>query len=130
MVKKMTILDAVDAFELYDCFNEMLEPLEIDFYTHSQMETDLRDLIEEHDDTYEFTPDENGSYAQSLERNLKEALTFIFEAHGVEHLFEDDFLDEAMDDDEIEGIYDDGLEVHYMDETDDENELSEDDPLF
>jgi hypothetical protein len=116
MAKKMTICDAVDAFELYDLFNEILETYELDFYTRAELDSDLRDLIEEHDDLYEFSLDENGAYEESLERNLKEALTLIFDKHGVVHRFDDEFLDEAMDDEDIDGIYSDGLEERSMDD--------------
>lgn len=88
MAKHMTISDAVDAYDLYDFFSEFLDAYESDFYARSEIETELRDLIEEHEETYEFTPDEDGDYSESLERNLREALGIIFEEHGVEHLFE------------------------------------------
>ena len=110
MTEKMTISDAVDTFDLYNLYNEILDSHETDFYSRSQIDTDLRDLIEESDDIYEFSPDEDGGYAESLERNLKEALGLIFEEHGVTHAFDEEFMDEAMDDDEIAEIYNDGLE--------------------
>lgn len=129
MAKYMTIYDAVDAFDLYDSFNDILDAYEIEFYARSEIEADLRDLIEEHEETYEFTPDEDGDYRDSLERNLKEALGMIFEEHGVD-FFEDEFADDAMDDDDIAGIYNDGLEDGPMDETEDESGFEEDDSLY
>lgn len=127
MAEKMTIYDAIDAFELYDLFNEILDAYETDFYTRSEIETDLRDLIEEHDDLYEFVPDEEGKFADSFERNLKEALGLIFEEHGVEVLFDDEFMDEAMDDEDIAGIYNDGLEDESRDE---DTGFEDEDSLF
>ncbi|MCG8633162.1 MAG: hypothetical protein MI863_04995 [Desulfobacterales bacterium] len=128
MAKKMTICNAVDAFELYDLFNEILDTYEADFYTRAQIDADLKDLLEENEDIYEFTPDENGEYAESLERNLKEALSLIFEEHGVEHAFDDEFMEDAMDDDEIEGIYNsEDFSIH---EADDESGFGEEDNLF
>lgn len=129
MGKHMTISDAVDAFDLYDFFNEILDAYETDFYARSEIDTELRDLIEEHEETYEFIPDEDGEWAESLERNLREALGMIFEEHGVEHLFDDEFSDEAMDDEDIAGIYNDGLEEDEMAE-DGESGFEEDDTLF
>ncbi|MEH0022856.1 MAG: hypothetical protein V6Z89_24640 [Desulfobacter sp.] len=130
MAEKMTIFDAVEAFELYDLFNEILDTYEPDFYNRSEMDVDLRELVEENEDIYEFTPDENGEFAESFERNLKEALGLVFEAHGVEHAFDEEFMDEAMDDDDIAGIYNDGLEDAPIRDRDDESGFDEEDSLF
>jgi hypothetical protein len=132
MAKYMTILDAVDAFDLYDVFDEILDAHETDFYARSEIETELRDLIEEHDETYEFTRDEDGGYAESMERNLKEALTSIFDEYGLEHLFDDEFAEDAMDDEDIAGIYNDGPEGEYdtLDPGDDGLGPDEDGSLF
>ncbi len=130
MAKKMTISNAVDAFELNNLFNEILDTYEADFYTRSQIDADLKDLLEENEDIYEFTPDENGEYAESLERNLKEALSLIFEEHGVEHAFDDEFMDEAMDDEEIEGVYSDGGEELSIHDEDEETGVGEEDSLY
>ncbi len=130
MAKKMTISKAVDAFELNELFNEILDNYEADFYTRSQIDADLRDLLEESEDIYEFTPDENGEFAESLERNLKEALNLIFEEHGVEHAFDDEFMAEAMDDEEIEGIYSDEGEDLSIHDQDEETGSDEEDSLF
>lgn len=126
MAKHMTISDAVDAYDLYDFFSEFLDAYESDFYARSEIETELRDLIEEHEETYEFTPDEDGDYSESLERNLREALGIIFEEHGVEHLFDDEFADEALDDEDLAGIYNDGLEEDDMDEVDGDGGFDDD----
>ena len=129
MAAYMTIYDAVEAFDLYETFNEILDTYESGFYARSEIDTDLRDLIEEHEETYEFTPDEDGEYADSLERNLKEALGLIFEEHGVD-FFDEDFAEDAMDDDDIADIYDDGLEDAPIRDNDDESGIDEEESLY
>ncbi|WP_035236699.1 hypothetical protein [Desulfobacter vibrioformis] len=101
MAKKMTIFDAVEAFELYDLYKDIIDAYEADFYARSEMETDLRDLIEEHEEVYEFSSDEDDDYAESFERNLKEAISIIFDDHGLDVQFDDAFMDEDID------VYDD-----------------------
>lgn len=130
MAKYMTIYDAVDAFDLYDSFNDILDAYETEFYARSEIEADLRDLIEEHEETYEFTPDEDGDYTYSLERNLKEALGLIFEEHGVDFFDEDEFGEDAMDDDDIAGIYNDGLEDGPMDDTEEDGGFDDEDSIY
>jgi len=102
MAKKMTIFDAVEAFELYDLYEDIIDAYEADFYARSEMEADLRDLIEEHDEIYEFSVDEDDGYAESFERNLKEAISMIFDDHGLDVQLDDQF----MDGDDID-VYDD-----------------------
>lgn len=102
MAKKMTIFDAVEAFELYDLYEDIIDAYEAEFYTRSEMEADLRDLIEEHEEIYEFSADDDGDYAESFERNLKEAISIIFDDHGLDV----DLDDEYMDDDDMD-VYDD-----------------------
>ena len=102
MAQKMTIFDAVEAFELYDLYEDILDAYETDFYAQSEMDADLRDLIEEHDDIYEFSADEDDSFAESFERNLKEAISMIFDDHGLDVQMDESFLDE----DELD-VYDD-----------------------
>lgn len=129
MAAYMTIYDAVDAFDLYDTFNDILDAHEADFYARSEIDTELRDLIEEHEETYEFLPDEEGEYVDSLERNLKEALGLIFEEHGVDFV-DDEFSEEAMDDDDIAGIYADGLEDGPIHDNEDDSGLDEEERFF
>ncbi len=102
MAEKMTIFDALEAYELYDLYEDIIDVCESEFYSQSEeVEADLRDLIEENDDVYEFTPDEEGDYSESFERNLKEAISIIFDDHGLEAQFEEDFMDEDMADDDM-----------------------------
>ncbi|NDY72508.1 hypothetical protein DO021_13070 [Desulfobacter hydrogenophilus] len=102
MAKKMTIFDAVEALELYDLYEDIIDAYEADFYARSEMEADLRDLIEEHDEIYEFSADEDDGYNESFERNLKEAISMIFDDHGLDVQLDDQFMDE----DDID-VYDD-----------------------
>lgn len=129
MATYLTIYDAVEAFDLYETFNDILDAYETEFYAQSEIDTDLRDLIEEHEDTYEFSPDEDGEYTDSLERNLKEALGLIFEEHGVDFL-DDEFAEDAMDDDDIADIYDDGLEDGPLHDKEDDSGFDEEERFF
>ncbi len=98
----MTIFDAVEAFELYDLYEDIIDAYETDFYAQAEMEADLRDLIEEHDEIYEFSADEDDGYAESFERNLKEAIGIIFDDHGLDVQLDESFLEE----DDLD-VYDD-----------------------
>ncbi|MBA3013237.1 MAG: hypothetical protein KKF12_00710 [Proteobacteria bacterium] len=115
MAEKMTISDAVDAFSLYDLFSEILDSYGEEFDIQSSVASDLFDLIAEHEEDYEFLPDSDGDYSESFERNLKEAVAVIFEEHGLNMDFEseyseDEYSEEAMDDDDIPGLYSDEFE--------------------
>lgn len=126
MAKKMTIFDAVEAFELYDLYEDIIDAYEADFYARSEMETDLRDLIEEHEELYEFSSDEDDDYAESFERNLKEAISIIFDDHGLDVQFDDAF----MDGDDID-VYDDEPLEGGLDKDEDEGAFGEDeDEMF
>ncbi len=107
MAKKMTIFDAVEAFELYDLYEDIIDAYEADFYARAEMEADLRDLIEEHEELYEFSAEEDDDYTESFERNLKEAISIIFDDHGLDAQLDDALMDgddmDVYDDDPIEG---------------------------
>ena len=109
MAEKMTITDAVDAFCLFDLFTEILDSYGEEFDTQSSVASDLYDLISEHEDVYEFSLDSEGDYAESFERNLKEAVSITFEEHGLDADFEGDYSADDIDD-EISGIYIEGFE--------------------
>lgn len=113
MAKKMTILDAVEAFELDELYEDIIDAHEADFYVRSDMEADLRELIEAHEEIYEFSADENENYAESFERTLKETISMIFDDHGLDVRFEDPFMDEDDTD-----VYDDDP-LHAVPEQDD-----------
>lgn len=126
MAKKMTISDAVEVFDLYDLYEEIIDAYEADFYTRSEMEADLRDLIEEHDEIYEFSADEDDGYSESFERNLKEAISMIFDDHGLDLDLDDQFMDE----DDID-VYDDEPLVGTPGRDEDEEAFGEDeDEMF
>ena len=105
MAKKMTIFDAVEAFELDDLYEDILDAYEADFYARSELDADLRDLLEEHEEIYEFSADEDDDddYAESFERNLKEAISMIFDDYGLDVQLDDPFMDGEDDID----VYDD-----------------------
>jgi hypothetical protein len=103
MAKKMTVFDAVEAFELDDLYEDILDAYEPDFYAQSEVDADLRDLLEEHEEIYEFSADEDDDYAESFERNLKEAISMIFDDYGLDVQLDDPFMDVGDDID----VYDD-----------------------
>ncbi|NWH04142.1 hypothetical protein [Desulfobacter latus] len=103
MAKKMTIFDAVEAFEVDDLYEDILDAYEADFYAQSEVNADLRDLLEEHEEIYEFSADEDDDYAESFERNLKEAISMIFDDYGLDVQLDDPFMDVGDDID----VYDD-----------------------
>ncbi|MGM0654396.1 MAG: hypothetical protein ACQETR_03605 [Thermodesulfobacteriota bacterium] len=103
MAKKMTIFDAVEAFEVDDLYEDILDAYEADFYAQSEVDADLRDLLEEHEEIYEFSADEDDDYAESFERNLKEAISMIFDDYGLDVQLDDPFMDVGDDID----VYDD-----------------------
>jgi hypothetical protein len=131
VVETMTISDAVDAFSLFDLYSEILDSYGEEFDTQSSVASDLYDLISEHEDEYEFSPDSEGDYAESFERNLKEAVSIIFEEHGLDGDFDIEFSTDAMDDDEISGIYIEGykerpgLKEQHFDESDESDAFDE-----
>lgn len=126
MAEKMTISDAVDAFGLYALFSEIIDSYGEEFDTQSSVTSDLYDLIAEHEEDYEFLPDSEGDYSESFERNLKEAVSIIFEELGLEMDFEDDYSEDAIDDDEIPGLFIDGFEEDATRNSEDLDELDED----
>jgi hypothetical protein len=106
MAKKMTIFDAVEAFDLYELYEEIIDAYETDFWARSEIDADLRDLIEEHEELYEFSVDEDDNYAESFEDNLKEAINIIFDDHGLDVQPDEQFMDGDdidVDDDETIG---------------------------
>lgn len=115
MAKRLTISDAVDAFDLYALYSEILDSYEEEYYTQSPDEaSDLYDLMSEHEDLYEFSVDSDGDYSESFERNLKDALSIVFDEQGLDGDFEDDYsdddLDDTLDDDDMDGSHIDGYD--------------------
>lgn len=110
MAKWMTISDAVDAFGLYDLFTEIVDSYSEDMDDQSSVASELLDLLEEHDEEYAFFADPDGDYAESFERNLRDAVGVIFEEYDLGDLPEDEFLDTAVDEDDLDDIYVDKFE--------------------
>lgn len=108
MARWMTIKDALEEFDLLDFLNEILESFVEEHEDQVLIESELIDLLEEHEEEYEFVPDMDGDYTESFERNVKEALGLIAEEEGL--FFQDDFSEDALDDLGMEGIYEDDLD--------------------
>ncbi len=102
MAKRLTILLAVEEYELYDLYKDIIESYGEDLKDPSLV-SDLYDLIDEYEEEFDFSPDSDGDYSESFERNLKEAINTIVEES-------DDliFVDRGYpDNDDILEIYDD-----------------------
>ncbi|OGR10819.1 MAG: hypothetical protein A2097_01040 [Desulfobacula sp. GWF2_41_7] len=126
MAKRLTIQAAVEEFELYDLYNDIIESYGEELEDPSLV-SDLYDLIDEYEEVFEFFPDSEGDFAESFERNLRDAITTIVEENEelsfVDEDFEDEDIPEIFDDDEYEDEKDFDLD---MDEEDDEEEEPED----
>ncbi len=103
MGDKLTILLAVEEFELYHLYNEIIDSYIDDLEDPSV--SDLRELLEEYDNEFEFVSDTNGDYTKSFERNLREAIATIIES--VEDL---SFVDDEFENDGIPEIYGENFE--------------------
>jgi len=127
MAKKLTIQFAVEAFELYDLYTEIIEAYG-DELEDPSLVSDLYDLIDEYDEEFEFQADSDGDFSESFERNLKEAINAIVEENEDLSFIDDGFLD----DDDIPGIYSDDFEKNSdafgieVDENQDSEELEDD----
>lgn len=104
MTKRLTIQLAVEEFELYDLYNDIIESYGLELEDPSLV-SDLYDLIDEYEEEYEFWCDSDGDYSDSFERNLRDAITIIVE--GNEDLV---FVDDDYSDDDISEIFDDDFE--------------------
>lgn len=105
MAKKFTIQDAVEEFELYDLYKDIIESYGKNLEDPSFV-SDIYDLIDEYDEEIEFWPDSEGDFSESFKRNLKEVIITIVEES--EDLV---FIDDSYsNDDDIPEIYDDDFE--------------------
>lgn len=104
MTKRLTIQLAVEEFELYDLYNDIIESYGLELEDPSLV-SDLYDLIDEYEEEYEFWCDSDGDYSDSFERNLRDAITAIVE--GNEDMV---FVDDDYSDDDISEIFDDDFE--------------------
>lgn len=107
MAKWMTISDAVDAFDLYDLFSDIIDSYSEEMDDPEAIASELTELLEEHEEEYEFSPDADGDYAESFERNLRDAIGYVFEEFNLGELPEVDFDDPDVDEDDLTDIYDD-----------------------
>jgi len=103
MGKKLTIQLALEEFDLYDLFNDVVESYADDLEDPSL--SDLYELIQEHDQTFEFFPDGRGDYGPGFEKNLREAIATIIESK--EELF---FVDDEFENEDVPEIYGDEYE--------------------
>lgn len=118
MVKKLTVQLAVEEFELYDLYTDIIESYGQELEDPSLV-SDLYDLIDEDEEEYKFWPDLNGDFSDSFERNLREAITTIVEGNEDLVFMDDDY----SDDDQISEIYGDDFEEE---DKDSDVELDED----
>ncbi len=98
MGKKITIQIAVEEFDFYGLYNEIIDSYADDLKDPSV--SDLYELMEEYDEEYEFLPDAKGNYTTSFERNLRQAIATI-----IENAEELSFVDDEFENDEIPEIY-------------------------
>ena len=124
MTKMLTIQNAVEEFELYDLYNDIIETYGEELEDPSLV-SDLYDLIDEYEEEYEFFPDSEGDYSESFERNLRDAITTIVEENE-----ELSFVDDDFEDSDIPEIFDEDFEEDDKEEFDldfdDEEEEPED----
>ncbi len=135
MSKWMTIKDALEEFDLFDLFTEVVESCSEEVEDKTVIDSELYDLVEEHDEEYEFSTDSDGDWAESFERNLREALAVILESQGLTP--QEDFSEEAMDDIDIEDIYETRLDEKtkkdprgYGADADEYDQYEQDDELY
>ena len=118
MVKKLTVQLAVEEFELYELYIDIIE-LYGQGLEDPSLVSDIYDLIDEDEEEYEFWPDSNGDFSESFERNLREAIITIVEGNEDMVFMDDDYLD----DDQIPEIFDGDFEEE---DKDSDVELDED----
>lgn len=125
MAKRLTIKSAVEKYELYTLYNDVIESYGKDLEDPSLV-SDLYDLIDEDEEEYEFWPDSDGNYSESFERNLMESINNIV-GENDDMVFVDDgyFHDEyipgiVVDDDLRKGVKEFEIDL-------DDDEYSDDD---
>lgn len=110
MARWMTISDAVDAFDLYDLYSDIVDSFSEEMDDPDATASELMELLEEHDEEYEFSADPDGDYAESFERNLRDAIGLIFDEFGLGELPESEFDDPDVAEDDLTDIYEDKFE--------------------
>jgi hypothetical protein len=121
MIKILTIQQALEEFEFFPFYSNIIETYG-EHLEDPSLVSDFYDLIDEHEEEYEFQPDEDGDYTESFERNLIEALHNIVEEN--ENLeFSDDGFPTDIDFSEI------AVEHFKKDSEDFEVDLEEDEEI-
>ncbi len=105
MTKILTIAQAIEEFELYSLYNDTIESYGENLEDPSLV-SDLYDLMDEYEEEFEFSPDRDGDFSESFERNLIEAIHSIVEENEELAFSEDDFFD----DDDLSDIVDKNFE--------------------
>lgn len=121
MAKRLTIQAAVEEFELYDLYNEIIESYGEELEDPSLV-SDLYDLIDEYEEVFEFFPDSEGDFSESFERNLRDAVNTIIEENEELVLADEDFEDEdipEMFDDDYEDEKDYDMDMDAEDDIED-----------
>ncbi len=124
MAKRLTIQAAVEEFELYDLYNDIIESYG-DELEDPSLVSDLYDLIDEYEEIFEFFPDSDGDYTDSFERNLKDAITTIVEENEALSFVDDDFVDEDVPeifDEDFDDSKDFDLDMDEEEEEDEDEE--------
>jgi len=103
MIRKLTIPLAVEEFDFYDLYSDIIESYSDDLDDPSL--SDLYEMIEEYEKEFEFFPNSEGDFTTSFEKNLREAVATIIET--TEEL---SFVDDEFEDDQIPEIYGDEFE--------------------
>ncbi|MCM2283482.1 MAG: hypothetical protein NDI81_01815 [Desulfobacula sp.] len=123
--KRLTIQDALEEFEFYDLYNDIIESYGEELEDPSLV-SDLYDLIDEYEEKYDFFPDPDGDFTESFERNLRDAITTIVEENEELSFVDDDFADEDIPE-IFDEDFDDSKDFELdMDEEDEEDEEPED----
>lgn len=120
--KRLTIQDALEEFELYDLYNDIIESYGEELEDPSLV-SDLYDLIDEYEEKYDFFPDPDGDYTESFERNLRDAITTIVEENE-----ELSFVDEDFADEDIPEIFDEDFDDSKDFELDMDEEEEDEEP--
>jgi len=95
MAKRLTVQLAVEEFELYDLYNDIIESYGQELEDPSLV-SDLYDLIDEYEEEYEFWSDSDGDFSESFERNLRDAITTIVEGNEDLVFVDDDYSDDVQ----------------------------------
>ena len=120
--KRLTIQDALEEFEFYDLYNDIIESYGEELEDPSLV-SDLYDLIDEYEEKYDFFPDPDGDYTESFERNLRDAITTIVEENE-----ELSFVDEDFAEEDIPEIFDEDFDDEKDFELDMDEEEEDEDP--